>query len=128
MGRAARDALSDRGTWLMVGVVFLCVLLVLIIVSIHDREKPESPQALVAKAINQIVPLNEWKPGMGKKPFMYHPAGFNALVWRPLPLRPVQLGQQLGPGARPLPQGSGIPLNSAPMAPGGGWAYGTGKP
>ncbi len=128
MGRAARDALSDRGTWLMVGVVFLCVLLVLIIVSIHEKEKPESPQALVAKAINQIVPLEEWKPGMGKKPFMYHPAGFNALVWRPLPLRPVQLGQQLGPGARPLPQGSGIPLNSAPMGPGGGWAYGTGKP
>jgi len=98
MGRAARDALSDRGTWLMVGVVFLSVLLVLIIVSIHGREKPESPQALVAMAINQIVPLKEWKPGMGKRPFMYHPAGFNRLVWRPLPLRPVQLGRQLGPG------------------------------
>jgi hypothetical protein len=128
MGRAARDALSDRGTWLMVGVVFLCVLLVLIIVSIHEKEKPESPQALVAAAINQIFPLKEWKPGMGKKPFMYHPAGFNALVWRPLPLRPVQLGQQLGPGLLPSPQGSGSPLNRAPTAPGGGQVYGRGQP
>ncbi len=128
MGRAARDALSDRATWLMAGVVFLCVLLVLIIVSIHDKEKPESPQALVAKAINQIVPLKEWKPGMGKKPFMYHPAGFNALVWRPLPLRPVQLGRQLGPGPRPSPQGSGSPLNSVPMTPGSGQVYGKGQP
>ena len=120
MGRAARDAPSDRGTWLMIGVVFLCVLLVLIIVSIHQKEKPESPQALAAAAINQILPLKEWKPGMGKKPFMYHPAGFNRLVWRPLPLRPVQLGQQLGPGPCPWPQDSGRPLNSAPMGPGGG--------
>ena len=123
MGRAARDALSDRATWLMAGVVFLCVLLVLIIVSIHDKEKPESPQALVAKAINQIVALKEWKPGMGKKPFMYHPAGFNALVWRPLPLR-----RQLGPGPCPSPQGSGSPLNRAPMGPGGGQVYGRGQP
>ena len=120
MGRAARDALSDRATWLLAGVVFLCVLLVLIIVSIHDREKPESPQALAAAAINQIFPVKEWKPGMGKKPFMYHPAGFNRLVWRPLPLRPVQLGQQLGQGALPSPQNTGSPLSSAPMAPGGG--------
>ena len=128
MGRAARDALSDRATWLMAGVVLLCVLLVLIIVSIHDKEKPESPQALVAKAINQIVALKEWKPGMGKKPFMYHPAGFSALVWRPLPLRPVQLGRQLGPGPRPSPQGSGSPLNSVPMTPGSGQVYGKGQP
>jgi hypothetical protein len=128
MVRTARDALSDRTTWLMVGVVFLCVLLVLIIVSIHDKEKPESPQALVAKAINQMVPLKEWKPGMGKKPFMYHPAGFNALVWRPLPLRPVQLGQQLGSGPLPSPQGSGSPLNIAPMGPGGVQVYGRGQP
>ncbi|NVM57906.1 MAG: hypothetical protein HWN51_07290, partial [Desulfobacterales bacterium] len=59
--------------------VFLCVLLVLIAVFNHDKEKPQSPQALVAAAFGDTFRVKEWKPGMGPKPFMYHPAGFNSL-------------------------------------------------
>ena len=59
MRTAARNPLSDRTIWLLVGMVFVCVLLVLIIVFHHDREKPKSPQALAVTAINQIFPVKE---------------------------------------------------------------------
>ena len=105
MVKTARDALSDRAIWFLIALVILGVLLVLIVVVKHDEKKPQSPQALVAAAFNQVFPIQEWKPGMGKKPFiyhpaafewkpgmgkkplMYHPAGLNQLVWRPLPSR-----------------------------------------
>ena len=97
MVRATKEALNDRTTWFLVGAVFLCVLLVLVIVFSHNREKPESPQALVAAAFNQQpFSVKEWKPGLGKKPFVYHPAGGRGLAWRPLPLRPARLGPQTG--------------------------------
>ena len=95
MVRAARDALSDRAIWFLVGSVVLCVLLVLVIVLKHDEEKPKSPQALAVAAFGQMFNVQEWKPGMGKQPFMYHPAGFDSLVWRPLPRRAT------GPGPQP---------------------------
>ena len=98
MRRAARDALSDRTIWLLIGTVVLCVLLVLVVVFYHEREKPSSPQALVASAFNQALTVKEWKPGMGSNPFMYHPAAVDQLVWQPLPARHVQFGQQLGGG------------------------------
>ncbi len=41
---------SDRTVWFLVGAVFLCVLLVLVAVFNHEREKPKSPQALAAAA------------------------------------------------------------------------------
>ena len=87
MHRAARDALSDRAVWFLVGGVIFCVLLVLVLVFYHEKNKPDSPQALVAAGFNQLFNVKEWKPGMGKKPFMYHPAGFENPVWRPLPMR-----------------------------------------
>jgi hypothetical protein len=128
MRRAATDTLSDRAIWFLVGAVFLCVLLVLITVLHHDRQKPTSPQALVAAAFNQLFPVKEWKPGMGKKPFVYHPAGFDRLVWQPLPSRSTQPGRQMGPGTWPPAQGQGGVLNRAPMVGGGGPTYGTGRP
>ena len=99
---AAIEALSDRSIWFLVGSVFVCVLIVLIIVFKHDKEKPKSPQALVAAGFNQMFPVKEWKAGMGEKPFMYHPVGFKGMVWKPLPLRPRQVGTQTYPG--PWPQ------------------------
>ena len=102
MVKSVINTLSDRAIWFLVGSVFFCVLLVLVIVFSHNREKPESPQALVAAAFNQVFPIQEWKPGMGKQPFMYHPVGFKGMVWRPLPLRPRQVGTQTYPG--PWPQ------------------------
>ena len=86
MGRAI-NALSNRTVWLLVGVVFACVLLVLVTVFNHDMEKPKSPQAVAAAGFNQLLSTREWKPGMGPKPFMYHPAGFDRLIWKPLPPR-----------------------------------------
>lgn len=100
---------SDRTVWFLVGAVFLCVLLVLISVFKHDREKPQSPQALAAAAFNQTFTVKEWKPGMGPKPFMYHPAGFNSLAWRPLPPQPVS-GLQWKPVAQQALSGLRSPI------------------
>ena len=96
----AKEALSDRTIWMMVGAVFLSVLLIIVIVMLHDREKPESPQAVAAAAFNQMFPVKEWKPGMGPQPFMYHPAGINQPIWQPLPQRNALPGQIYGPGQR----------------------------
>ena len=100
---------SDRTIWFLVGAVFLCVILVLIAVFNHDREKPKSPQALAAAAFNQAFTMQEWKPGMGKKPFLYHPAGFNQPVWKPLPVRTP------GPAARTRNQGGAFIPGQFPM-------------
>ena len=86
MGKAI-SSLNDRNIWLLVGVVFACVILILTIVFTHDMEKPKSPQAAVAAGFNQMFSAGEWKPGMGPKPLMYHPAGFDRLIWKPLPPR-----------------------------------------
>ncbi len=95
---ASKDALSDRTIWMLVGAVFLCVLQIIVVVSLHDREKPESPQAVAAAAFNQLFPVKEWKPGMGSQPFMYHPAEFNQPVWHPLPQRAGPSAQMMGTG------------------------------
>ena len=86
MGKAI-SSLSDRTIWTLVGVVLAGVVLVLTIVFTHDLEKPKSPQAAVAAGFNQMFSTKEWKPGMGQKPLMYHPAGFDRLIWKPLPPR-----------------------------------------
>ena len=93
MGRAVVP-LSNKTIWGLVGVVFACVCLVLVIVFTHDMEKPKSPQAAVAAAFNQMFSVNEWKPGMGQTPLMYHPAGFDRLIWKPLPQRQGQVRRQ----------------------------------
>lgn len=68
-------------------MVFACVMLVLVIVFTHDMEKPRSPQAAVAAGFNQLFSVGEWKSGNGPEPFIYHPAGFDRLTWKPLPRR-----------------------------------------
>ena len=105
---------GDQTVWVLVGAVFLSVLLVLITVFNHDKEKPKSPQALVAAAFSNVNTFNvkEWKPGMGSRPFMYHPAGFNSLVWRPLPPRTGFGGRT----AIPSPAGS---FGNTPLYPRG---------
>ena len=103
---------ETRTLWFLVGTVALCVFLILLVVFNHEREKPKSPQALVAAAFHtpNVFSAQEWQPGMGPQPFMYHPAGFKSVVWRPLPSR---VGSGLGPvgntgmypgGAQPLHQ------------------------
>lgn len=120
MVRATKGALSDRTVWLLVGLVVLCVLIVLTVVFKHEEVKPKSPQALAAAAFNQIFAVQEWKPGMGPQPLMYHPAGFDTLTWRALPT-----GR-----ATPQPQNpiQGGPLNWRPMTQGGMQPYGAGRP
>jgi len=120
MVRASRNALSDRTIWFLVGLVVLCVLVVLIIVFKHDEEKPKSPQALAAAAVNQLFAVQEWKPGMGKQPLMYHPAGLERLVWKPLPMRTAN--------TQPLNPAQGGSLKWTPMNQGGGQPYGAGRP
>jgi len=100
---------SEHKIWFLVGAVFVCVLLVLIAVFKHDRQKPTSPQGLVAAALTNMFTVKEWQPGMGKRPFMYHPAGFNSVTWRPLPPR-AAAGQQRSIGA-PL----GAPTRGGPV-------------
>lgn len=96
---------ETRAIWFLFGLVFLCVFLVLIIVFNHDKEKPRSPQALVAAAFStaNIFSVKEWKPGMGTQPFMYHPAASNNVVWRPLQGRTAPGALQAQSGFTPLP-------------------------
>ncbi len=96
MGRS-EDPIIHRTAWVPIGIVFVCILLVLVIVFNHDKEKPRSPQEAVAAAFSQIFSPNEWQPGMGQKPLMYHPAGFQSLTWKPLPRRQTGVGLQNNP-------------------------------
>ncbi len=66
--------LSDRAVWMVIAVVFLCVITILLALYNHEKLKPDSPHAVVAAAFNQLFVIQEWKPGMGPKPLMYHPA------------------------------------------------------
>ncbi|HIJ69439.1 MAG TPA: hypothetical protein HPP81_06750 [Deltaproteobacteria bacterium] len=76
---------QDRAVWFLVGCVFCCVSLVLMAVFTHEKDKAQSPQALLAAALETgPLGIQEWKPGMGSKPFVYHPAAVNAPVWQPL--------------------------------------------
>ena len=83
----AKQMLVDRKFWILAGLFSLVVLGMLLTVFNHERQKPRSPQGLVAAALNQVSPVKEWQPGTGKQPLVNHPAGANRLVWRPLPPR-----------------------------------------
>ena len=82
-----KQKLVDRKFWILAGLFFLVVLGMLLTVFNHERQKPRSPQGLVAAALNQVFPVKEWQPGMGKQPLMYHPAAAGGPVWKPLPPR-----------------------------------------
>ena len=76
---------KDRAVWFLVGCVFCCVSLVLLAVFSHEKQKAQSPQALLAAVLGTgPLGVQEWQPGMGPKPFMYHPAAANGPAWQPL--------------------------------------------
>ncbi len=79
--------LGDQAAWLWIIGVFVCLIVILVMVYSHDKEKPQSPHALVAAGFNQMFPIQEWSPGMGKKPFVYHQAAAIRREWKPLPPR-----------------------------------------
>lgn len=67
--------------WIL--LVFFIVAATLAYVLNVAKQKPESPQALVAAAFNlTITAPTEWKPGMGPKPLIYHPAATPAPQWQ----------------------------------------------
>ncbi|MBF0119413.1 MAG: hypothetical protein HQK79_11300 [Desulfobacterales bacterium] len=86
-----KKPLTEGKVWILVCLVFLGLLAVLIIIANHEKTKPHSPQALVAAGLNQMFTIKEWQPGMGNKPFIYHPAGANMPNWQPLPDRPQNI-------------------------------------
>jgi hypothetical protein len=76
---------KDRAVWFLIGCVFCCVALVLLAVFTHEKGKAQSPQAMLAAVFGMGPPaVQEWQPGMGPKPLMYHPAAANGPVWQPL--------------------------------------------
>jgi hypothetical protein len=87
MVEKVKELVNDRVVIISATVVFVVVLVVLVAVFNHEKKKPNSPQDLVAAAFNQTLSVQEWKPGMGNQPFVYHPAGVNRLTWRSLPPR-----------------------------------------
>jgi len=116
MSMKDRNALSEWAIWLWIAVVFLGVLGILIGIYTQEKAKPDSPHALVAAAFNQMniaqewrpgmgpqplvyhpaafsLGVKEWRPGMGQKPLIYHPAATNSPVWRPLPPRRRLVGR-----------------------------------
>ena len=119
MGEKMKQLLNDQVVWFSSVLVFLGLLLALAVVYNHEKEKPESPQAIASAAFNHIISAKEWKPGMGKQPFVYHPAGFNRLAvqeWKPgmgaqpFMYHPANVNQPvwrpLPPRALPFRQGS----------------------
>ena len=77
--------LSDGRTLAITGLVFLCLIIVLGVVYNRDKEKPDSPHAMVAAGFTRMLQIQEWKPGMGTQPLVYHPAAATSPMWRPLP-------------------------------------------
>jgi hypothetical protein len=97
--------LSEKAIWLWIGIVFICVVGILIGIYKHEKAKPNSPHALVAAGFNQLLGVGEWQPGMGAQPLLYHPAAFTRtpLPWQnPPPLPPPVTPDGLT--WRPLPQ------------------------
>lgn len=87
MSEKVKQMLDDRTSWIFLGCVLAVIVVTLLAMLNHEKEKPDSPQALAAAAFNRIIDTREWKPGMGPQPFMYHPAAGSRLVWQPLPPR-----------------------------------------
>jgi hypothetical protein len=85
MQRKVKKPLADLTTWLLIGGVFLGIAGILMGILMHEKEKPQSPQAVVVAAFNRIFTAmgqnnGEWKP----LPFQ-NTVGFNDPVWQPLP-------------------------------------------
>lgn len=104
------NSVSDRAAWLWIAIVFLGVLGVLVWIYIHEQTKPDSPHALVAAAFNQMIIAQEWQPGMGPKPLVYHPATFSFSVkeWQPgMGSQPLMYHPAAAnsPAWKPLPPG-----------------------
>ena len=91
----AGDKNQARLPLVMIWAVVLVVFGVTMAVLNHARQKPVSPQELVVAAFNQVIAPNEWKPGMGPQPFVYHPAGFGT--------PPFTAAQEWKPGMGPQP-------------------------
>ncbi|MBF0202807.1 MAG: hypothetical protein HQK67_00530 [Desulfamplus sp.] len=105
---ASAKKMGEPSMWAIIGIVFFCVIIVLMIVYNREKEKPDSPQAYVAAKFSQLFNVQEWKQGMGPKPLLYHPAALNAPVWMPLPGKTSQQ-QPVNQGAR-----TGTPLQTCP--------------
>ena len=100
--------------------VFLIVMLVVLFVLNNSTKKPQSPQALVAAAVQSwFAPPQEWKPGMGPQPLIYHPAA-QQLMWKPLPeaFAGEKNGGRFESTWRPLPDAA--PLQAPPVNGNGG--------
>jgi len=98
------DMLSNRTVMLLSAAVMTVVVIMVAFVVDKAKQKPQSPQAMMAAAIR------EWAPGMGPQPFMYHPAAQTTPAWQPLPqaAAPVALAaplaqRQSAPNWQPLP-------------------------
>ncbi|MBF0515251.1 MAG: hypothetical protein HQK81_14485 [Desulfovibrionaceae bacterium] len=111
-------SLTNSQLFLCIGAVFVAVFLVLAFVLSNAKAKPQSPQAMVAAALSGLLSNpnlgREWQPGMGPKPFLYHPAALTQPAWQPLPqaanapagaAQPglAQPGGETARGWRPLP-------------------------
>ncbi len=101
-----KKQLGDQAGWLWIIGVFVCLIFILVIIYSHDREKPQSPHALVAAGFKQMFPIQEWAPGKGKQPLVYHPAAAIRREWEPLPPRPVIKSGGLQAGYRSNGPGS----------------------
>ena len=98
----------------MIASVFILVLVILVVVFSHEKEKPHNPEEFAATAFNRMFSVQEWQPGMGvKQPIVYHPAGLNRLTWQPLPAQ----GLNLQSGGCVQVNGSGSPQSIYVMTP-----------
>jgi len=116
-GLAHDKAGSGKPSVVLIWAIILIICGVVLAVINHARSKPASPQELVVTAFNQVMKPQEWQPGMGPQPFIYHPAGFGTqpmaaaagfgtgatAAWQPLYLCP-----QHGSDASPVFDKNGV--------------------
>jgi len=118
-------SLTNSQLLLCIGAVFVAVFLVVAFVLTNAKAKPQSPQAMVAAALSGLLSNpnlgREWQPGMGPKPFLYHPAALTQPAWQPLPdmgvaAQPVQPARPMTAlPAQPVGPGEALPRGWQPM-------------
>ncbi len=75
--------------WLTISFVIFVICVMVFAVLNHAKDKPDTPQAMMAAALQQIRGIPEWKTGSGSQPLLSRPAAFRVRAWKVLYVCPV---------------------------------------
>ena len=90
-----KQPLTELTIWLLVGSVFLGLFSILTGMLMHEKKKPQSPQAVVVGAFNRVFTARAQKTGVWKTLPFQNTVGFNNPDWQALPTGAKSV-QQIG--------------------------------